>query len=388
MNSYFFGLIMSSFVAIAHIVWTWVRAWQNGRSAHHRPPTKTAVPHKWPLISIIIPAWEEQGTIEPCIASLRQVLFPEWEAFVVAGGDDGTYEAALAACDRDPRLRVLQQQPSGKNAALNTGLAMSRGSVIVLLDADSRVLPFWLKALVAPIAAGETAVTTGRYLPLRHTPITRYATMTRIAAYEVAQKVTLQGSGSIALTRWLIDGLGGFAEDVPVGVDWDLHVRVQEAGVQPIYCHTAGVQTSRPATLREFWVNDVRWRRAHLAALWRHHNLLLTSVPKVIEHLLFYGLSLVMGLWTAVLISALLSDMIPFAIVLGIPWLLIMTWMLGRRAAMVGLVAAYENNWRWLRDMWVPPILLLLSMAASAWALLTTRHLSPHFKGPRVEVIT
>ena len=375
-------------LVVVHIGWTWWCAVQNGRIAHLRPQQETAVPTTWPLVSIIIPAWREKGTVEQCIASLRQVLVPEWEAIVVAGGDDGTYEAALTACDRDPRLRVLRQRPLGKNGALNAGLSMTQGEIIVLLDADSQIQANWLEELVKPIARGKTAVTTGRYIPNRQTPIARYAIMTRIAAYEVAQSATLQGSGSIAMSRQIVNQLGGFDERVPVGVDWDLHVRVQQFGVRPIYCHDAVVTTSRPATVGEFWQNERRWRKAHLAAVWRHRHFLLNSIPKAIMQLFFYGLSLGMAVLATLLLGTLLRGATTLAAVLGLIGLGLAVWMLGRRAAIAGLVAAYENDRRWLHDFWVPPFLLVLSMAASVAALVTFNRLSPHFKGPRAEVVS
>src|SRR5262245_45286043 len=107
-------------LAGVHVIVVWMAAIWHGlraRQAHqHQTPHQLAL---WPFVSVIIPAWQERGTLERCIASLRLVDYAEWEVVIVAGGLDGTYRAAVEACQGLEHFQVIEQQPRGKNAALN-----------------------------------------------------------------------------------------------------------------------------------------------------------------------------------------------------------------------------------------------------------------------------
>jgi cellulose synthase/poly-beta-1,6-N-acetylglucosamine synthase-like glycosyltransferase len=311
------------------------------------------------------------------------VEYPTWEAIIVAGGPDGTYQAAVESCEELDHVHVLEQQPRGKNAALNQGLRAARGEIIVLLDADSLVSPGWLRALVAP--TGQSALaTTGNPVPLRRTPISLCEQMERIAAWGVHDVKTLQGSGSIALQRTVIEQMGGFPEDVLVGVDWDLDVRLAARGVARAFCPQAHLYTERPATLPEYWRNEVRWRRAHLASLFRHAGFFLGSPAATAVSLYIYALSWFTALFTLLISVVALTgaDHIK-TIVIGL-WVVFIGWVLLRRTALAAEVAAYTRDPGWLKLTWVPPLLLCVTLAAIVPASLTLKRTSAHFKGPRL----
>jgi cellulose synthase/poly-beta-1,6-N-acetylglucosamine synthase-like glycosyltransferase len=376
-------LLMVTLAAGIHIAMTWLAAARRGAVASRsRNSGGARRPEYWPSVSVIVPAWNENGTLDACIRTLRTVKYPSWEAIIVAGGTDGTYEAAAEHCKHLEHFRVLRQQPTGKNAGLNQGLRIARGEIIVLLDADSQVAPEWLHSLVAPIDQAVLA-TTGRPVPLRRTAISQCEQMEQIAGWCIRKATTLQGSGSIALHRSVIEQIGGFPEEVLVGVDWDIDARLAACGIKREFCSQAAVKTERPATLGEYWRNEVRWRRAHLASLFRHSSYFLSSPFAVVSSLYIYLLS-----WFAVMFTVLVtvfaltgrSDSRKF--VLGL-WAVFAAWVLLRRAALAGEVAAYLRDLRWLQLAWVPPLLLCISLAAIPTATLTLKRSDVHFKGPR-----
>jgi cellulose synthase/poly-beta-1,6-N-acetylglucosamine synthase-like glycosyltransferase len=339
-----------------------------------------------PPVSILIPAWREYGTIEACIAALQAVDYPQWEAIIIAGGDDGTYQAARNACRDVQHFRVIEQPPRGKNAALNAGYRLAQGEIIVLLDADSRVTPGWLRALVAPLATSNKAgarVSTGTYFPLRRTALSQAEQMEKIVHMQIAQGTGMQGSGSIALQRSVLEELGLFPEDVRVGVDWDLSVRLAALGVTGVVCHDAVLYTDRPATLYEYWRNEVRWRRAHFTSLFRHRHHFLKNVPSTFLSLYIYGLG-----WFSVFFSlstglVLLCGKAAFRFTMLRLWLLFWGWLLMRRAVLAVQVAVYTHNANWLKLIGIPPLQLLLTLFAIVPAVVTCTRQRFHFKGPR-----
>jgi biofilm PGA synthesis N-glycosyltransferase PgaC len=374
-------LAFSAAVATASLIWMWYGPWSRGVAARRRPIPSSGLPERWPSVSVIIPAWQERPTIGRCLASLRTVDYPTWEIVLVAGGSDDTYGVAMREAESLPNCQVIEQQPLGKPAALNVGLRAAKGEVIVLLDADSRVSPEWLRALVAPLGRVVRA-TTGNPSPSRLTPIARVEQMERIAVYDVRGTVILQGSGSIAMTRDLIDEIGTFPEDV-YSQDWDLDARLAAAGVVRGYCRGATLRTERPATLREFWKNEVRWRRAHLVSLFHLRRYFFRSVRSALGGLYPYIAGWVAALLTAFSIAVLSTgdpDLRRRVLAL---WGITIGWLLLQRVGLVLQVVAYTGDRRWLRDVWAPPFLFLVTLVASCLASLTTHRATLHFKGPR-----
>lgn len=374
---------------VLHISLTWLAMIRTGLAASKRHSAEPLhIPSSaidWPSVTVLVPAWNEQGTIQRCITSLQSVDYPDWNVIIAAGGPDGTLEAVRNALQQFRNFQVIEQPPYGKNAALNLALKQATGAVIVILDADSRVEPMWLYGLVSPLLSGAHT-STGNFFAERQTPVTRCSEMEKISAYQVHSSHTLQGSGSIALHREVIERLKGFPEDVVVGVDWDLNVRVEKTGFRRAFAQEAHVYTQRPATLGEFWKNEVRWRRAHFRLLWLHRDWFFKSIPRALGSVLFYLVTLALTACIAITVLIESTGLVAHA---GQAWvftMLFITWVLGRRAALAAEIASFTKEAHWLGLSAMLGLLLLLSMLASWRAVLTLNKHSPHFKGPRIHL--
>jgi cellulose synthase/poly-beta-1,6-N-acetylglucosamine synthase-like glycosyltransferase len=342
---------------------------------------RSSEPAAWPLASIIIPAWNDRDTLQTCLDTVAHLDYPSYEAIVVAGGGDGTYEAALARAARDSRLRVLEQLPKGKNAALNRALDCASGEVMVFLDADSQVEPGWLKALVRNLD-GRADAATGNYLPLRETLVSLLGDISKVAEYEVRGRVILQGSGGIALRREVLDALGPFPEE-RVSSDWDLDARVDLAGFRKVFAPDAVIRTHRPATVGEWWRNEMRWRRLHLLSLLRLRRGLLDTPESAARHLLPYGVAWgIAGTATLAFASRFLAG---GALRLNLPLvaLAFAAASLWRELGAVIEVVAYRPQRRLVTALALSPVLIALGWAACLLASLTPRKVKLQFKGAR-----
>lgn len=375
-------LLLLWILVLLHILVTWWSAIRRGRLARQtdvqQPPP---LPGNLPPVSVIVPAWNERGTIERNIAALRKVDYPCWEALIVAGGDDGTHATAIQAIGDDDRFRILKRGPEPKNAALNQGIQAARHDILVLLDADNIVEPGWLSALIAPIAGGAS-VSVGDSLANQETWITLEERMWHIHTYEILKMSWIQGDRSIAIRRDLLQRIGGLPTHTYAREDWDIWARLQETGERVAFAKGARLVTDRPATIKESWKHQVRWRRTHLSGMWEHRAALLKHPVDVFGQLYFYLLSI--GL-------ALLALVALMAIPLQPAWIpalanllaLVIVWLCARQAAIAGSVAAYTRDWRWASRAWMPALNLFLVVPASIVALLTPTSLNPYYKGPR-----
>lgn len=122
------------------------------------------------LLSILIPAYQEEATIEEI---LRRVLSVDTAALgfdkeiVVCddGSSDRTFALAEAIAATDPRVRVVRHvENQGKGAAIRTALAAARGDYVLIQDADLEYEVTDYPALLAEVARGADVVYGSRFL--------------------------------------------------------------------------------------------------------------------------------------------------------------------------------------------------------------------------------
>ncbi|HEU4975923.1 MAG TPA: glycosyltransferase family 2 protein [Baekduia sp.] len=119
-----------------------------------------------PLVSIIVPAYGEAATIGEVVERALALEGLDLEVVVVDDGStDGTADAARAAARGDERLRVLtHERNQGKGAAVRTGIAASRGDIVVIQDADLEYDPRELPKVLQPLIDGVADVVYGSRL--------------------------------------------------------------------------------------------------------------------------------------------------------------------------------------------------------------------------------
>lgn len=90
-----------------------------------------------PKISVILPVFNGQATIENAVRSILDGTFTDLEVVCVNDGStDGTASILDELARHDPRLRVLHCPHRGLVLALNTALEVSKGDWIARMDAD------------------------------------------------------------------------------------------------------------------------------------------------------------------------------------------------------------------------------------------------------------
>lgn len=116
-------------------------------------------------LSVIVPALNEEATIERC---LNQVLKQDFISEVVVV-DDGSVDstAAIVESMKDGRLKLLRHPRNlGKGAAIRSGLRLCNGEFVAIQDADLEYDPHELRDLLGPLIAGDADVVYGsRFLP-------------------------------------------------------------------------------------------------------------------------------------------------------------------------------------------------------------------------------
>lgn len=114
-------------------------------------------------LSVIVPAYNEEQTIEEVLAALTKKLADLYEIIVVDDGSkDCTAEIVERIIQKNPQVRLIRQQKNqGKTAALKVGFAASQGDIVVVQDADLEYDPADIPGLIAPIVNGKADVVYG-----------------------------------------------------------------------------------------------------------------------------------------------------------------------------------------------------------------------------------
>ena len=114
------------------------------------------------LLSIVVPAYNEEKTINRVISTLFNLPIPMEVIAVDDGSTDQTCAILTRLNDEYPELKVaFQEKNQGKGAALRKGFSLATGTHMMVQDADLEYNPYEIPALLQPLAKDEADVVYG-----------------------------------------------------------------------------------------------------------------------------------------------------------------------------------------------------------------------------------
>jgi len=113
-----------------------------------------------PLLSIIMPVYNERDTISAIIKLVRAVPLSKEIIVIDDGSTDGTQEV-LKSMTGDDLVLLLQEKNAGKGAAIRVGIPHVSGEIAIIQDADTEYDPQDYHALIKPIQEGKAEVVYG-----------------------------------------------------------------------------------------------------------------------------------------------------------------------------------------------------------------------------------
>ncbi len=122
------------------------------------------------LLSVIIPCFNEERTIQAIVDLVRMVQLDKEIIIVDDCSRDRTFAIANQIAANDPAVRVLRHPRNrGKGEAIRTGLAVAKGEIVIIQDADLEYDPNDYYALVRPIVERKVDVVFGSRFMGSHT---------------------------------------------------------------------------------------------------------------------------------------------------------------------------------------------------------------------------
>lgn len=227
----------------------------------------TGLPGERPLVSVVVPMFDEKGAIEECLDGFAAQTYPldRLEVLVVDGGStDGSRQIVddrAAAC---PWLRVVDNPARRIPVACNLGIGAARGDIVCFFSSHGVPTPTYVERTVAVL--GETGAdgVGGTYVHEGQDPVSRAIGLAMSSPYGMASphrfatsRREVDTASHPAYRIGSVRAIGGFDERLERNEDYDLNWRLRRAGGRIVFDPTIR-STYRPrrslgALTRQFW---------------------------------------------------------------------------------------------------------------------------------------
>jgi cellulose synthase/poly-beta-1,6-N-acetylglucosamine synthase-like glycosyltransferase len=220
-----------------------------------------------PLVSVLIPGWNESARLPDCVDSILALRYPNIELILCVGGEDATWELAEQyAC---PQVLILKQMPGeGKQKALQRCFERSSGEIILLSDADCIWDDDAFEGNLRALREGNEAVVTGSWKPLAKQTgkaLVQFQWWRHILReMTLPDFVTLVSGCNTALTRKALVQSGALLLAAPIGTDYRLARALIQAGFNIRFVRKSRVQTEYPEYASDYIKQRSRWQRNNL----------------------------------------------------------------------------------------------------------------------------
>ncbi len=262
---------------------------------------------EYPLVSILVPAYNEGKVLDGAVESLMDIDYPHFEVLIIDdGSSDDTFDQGLrlSAVYGSERLRVITQPNAGKAMALNNGIANARGDLVLCMDGDSRLEPQTLKQAVKHFRDPGVGAVAGNVKV-----INRLNILTKLQALEYIEGLNLVRTaqaffrnvtiipGPIGVFRKeTLEEVGGYHKDT-YAEDCDLTLRILVAGWKIKFERHAIAWTEAPETVQALFKQRYRWARGILQAVGKHKVLLLKPFPNFLDWAFLWNLVFEAVVW-------------------------------------------------------------------------------------------
>jgi len=234
----------------------------------------------WPLVSVIVPAYNEEVNAIRTVKSLLAQNYPQLEIiFVDDGSKDETYTRVGEYFLANPKVRVYTKSNGGKASALNFGIQKSTADFVVCIDADTQLKTDAVTELMKKfdnenVGAVAGNVKVGNEINM----ITRWQSIEYITsqnfdrrAFDLLNCITVIPGAIGAFRKDAVLLAGGFTTDT-LAEDCDLTMRLLRHDYVIRNCTSAISYTEAPETFRQFLKQRFRWSFGVMQCFWKHRD--------------------------------------------------------------------------------------------------------------------
>lgn len=258
-----------------------------------------------PFVSVIVPAWNEEVGI---IGTLQSVLANSYRNFELVVINDGSTDNSDRLI-RDFIKRYYEQggeinikykykENAGKGAALNDGIDISNGDLIISIDADCSVDAEAIAAFVEEFKDPDVKAAVGNVkIGNKKSTVGMVQYLEFLFSFYFKRAESLMGSIYIiggaagAFRRQVFESIGKYNTS-NITEDIELTVRIQDAGMKISYVPEAIVFTEGASDLNSLKKQRLRWKRGRLQTFLQYPHLFFSTKKKHNKFLTFFTMPL------------------------------------------------------------------------------------------------
>ncbi len=290
-TGYWGGLILSSLfilfivLSLSRILLMGLLAWR--QNIKDKQLAVAPVIQNFPLVSVIVPAYNEEVNAISSLNNLLKTDYPNFEIlFVDDGSKDGTYEKVKLYFENHPKVKVFTKPNGGKASALNYGIRQSAAEYVVCIDADTKLKPDAISMLMhhflttLPGAAQVGAVAGNVKVGNEVNILTKWQSIEYITSQNFDRKafsglnaITVVPGAIGAFRKKAIEDAGGLTTDT-LAEDCDLTIRILRSGYTVKNENNAIAMTEAPETLKMFLKQRFRWSFGIMQTFWKNRDAL------------------------------------------------------------------------------------------------------------------
>jgi GT2 family glycosyltransferase/glycosyltransferase involved in cell wall biosynthesis len=251
-------------------------------SARERPARTRRPGRATPMISVVIPLYNQGRYLHEAIRSVRASSYPHIEMVVV---DDGSTEPHTTRVFEGLRGVVKVSKANGGIAsALNAGIAASSGRYILPLGADDLIHRDYLAMGLEALSRNPDLSYVSCYARYFGLLDMVYAPVGYVS--ELMLFLHTDGKTTTLFDAEAIRDVGGYDEDMFAFEDWDILIRLHKRGHRGDILPEAQFSYRRHAESTVYTRSN--FKRAELLQFLadKHHDLLAEQFPTVVAHLL------------------------------------------------------------------------------------------------------
>ncbi|MEM3638080.1 MAG: glycosyltransferase [Conexivisphaerales archaeon] len=256
-----------------------------------------------PLVSIIIPAYNEEGEICRVLSEMLNQTYPKKEIIVVDDGStDSTYEEAKICSQLSDNVILLRRPHGGASKARNEGLKVAKGEVIFFAECDSIYSPDYIEKAVDELGKrvdSSAVCLTGAPRVIKRTLATDCIQLENQLQHTYLKSGKIKPFYAWVFKREVFDAIGGFDEALFQAEDKDFFLRMKNAGFKVAWVPGIHWWHKRDQTLLELaskWAVRSRFRVLYCLKHRKVRELLRGLIPLwtvVISLTFFFYLPLV-----------------------------------------------------------------------------------------------
>jgi len=207
---------------------------------------------KFPKVSIIIPAYNEEKIVENLLKSLMKLDYPKKKVEVIVV-DDGSTDRTTETVSKYP-VKLIKGQHKGVGFARNLGWKNASSDIIIFIDADMVVDKNLIKETVRHFKKSDVAGTNNKEILMnKKSLMARLLYLRKFLGLNYSDFKILR-----TCRKSILKQVDGFDPTYGYYDDWELTIRVLKLGYKIVFTPKALVKHREPENMRELY-RQCKW---------------------------------------------------------------------------------------------------------------------------------